>query len=534
MHVSELLKEVHDGIVALPDFQRSFVWEPEDVRELLVSVLGNYFIGSMLILEEFKDDSPFALRLAEGVSQIHKGADLKSIVKILLDGQQRTSALFYAMFEPDLPLKNRKSAYKFFLDIYKALNKEWNDAVIAVNVNDRRRMSYVKDNDGLIPFSHLKDIGGLAQRFKDDNHFKQIIDLANGFMNREIHVVRMDRGTDLERIVETFERINRTGEPLSVFELLTARMYKYNIKLRDLLENARQCYNFVEHVSPEFILKVICLLRGREIKRKNILHLRPDNFEKDWEVACAALEAAFERAVDIKHGYGVLDFKRWIPYSTMLIPLAGMIYWVKAGKLESKDNYDKIERWYWTAVFSNRYDQAADTTSVSDVNDIKTWLAESGEVPGSIQEFEAESVDLDVNRQSSATYRGVINMIVLQGAIDIMSGNPPQFGREKVQDDHIFPKSIYDEHRISNRTLISTNAEKGNKRPSEYFGQCLEQLGKDKLKAILMSHIIPGDSLDYLLNDDIASFLEARERAIVEAIREKVGLSKNMKKLVKK
>lgn len=53
MNVSELLKEVNDGEVVLPDFQRSFIWEPEDVRELLVSVLGGYFIGSLLLLEEF-------------------------------------------------------------------------------------------------------------------------------------------------------------------------------------------------------------------------------------------------------------------------------------------------------------------------------------------------------------------------------------------------------------------------------------------------------------------------------------------------
>ncbi|GAH92710.1 unnamed protein product, partial [marine sediment metagenome] len=46
--------------------------QPEDVRELLVSVLGNYFIGSMLILEHFKDDSPFALTLVEGVEKVNR------------------------------------------------------------------------------------------------------------------------------------------------------------------------------------------------------------------------------------------------------------------------------------------------------------------------------------------------------------------------------------------------------------------------------------------------------------------------------
>ena len=64
------MKDVCKGAAVLPDFQRHFVWEPEDVRELLVSVLGNYFIGSMLILEHFKDDSPFALTLVEGVEKV--------------------------------------------------------------------------------------------------------------------------------------------------------------------------------------------------------------------------------------------------------------------------------------------------------------------------------------------------------------------------------------------------------------------------------------------------------------------------------
>lgn len=36
----ELLKDSYTGKLVLPDFQRSFVWEPEDVRELLVPVFA--------------------------------------------------------------------------------------------------------------------------------------------------------------------------------------------------------------------------------------------------------------------------------------------------------------------------------------------------------------------------------------------------------------------------------------------------------------------------------------------------------------
>lgn len=523
MNVSQLLNEVCNGNVVLPDFQRSFIWEPEDARELIVSVLGDYFIGSMLLLEHFKDDSPFALRLIEGVKEINGSAKMQSIVKILLDGQQRTSALFYALYEPDIPLKNRKSSYRFYLNLEKALEKKWDDAVIAVSRRDRRKLSEIKNNDNIISFRLLRDIGELARKFRDHPKFNDVIKLGNDFLNRQIHMVFLSRETDLERIVETFERINRTGEPLSIFELLTARLYKDNIKLRDLLEIVKGHYNFAKFVSPEFILKVIALLRAKEPRRKNILELDSKNFAEDWEEACEALEVAYKRTTDIKNGYGVLDFKKWMPYSTMLVPLATIIDFVTTGKLETKENYDRIDRWYWAAVFSNRYDQAVDTTSASDFITLKDWISGESKAPDFIKEFNFGTVDLDIDKQSSAIYRGVISMIVLNGALDFKTGQPPQFGKEKIQDDHIFPKSVYKDHCIVNRTLISTNAEKSDKKPSEYFKRKLGEHGKEKFKMILESHIIPEDALDCLLNDDLQTFIEKRKQAIISNLRKKLG-----------
>jgi len=61
--VQELLSDAYNGRIVLPDFQRSFIWEPEDVRQLLISVLGDYFICTMLLLDSLRDESIFALRL---------------------------------------------------------------------------------------------------------------------------------------------------------------------------------------------------------------------------------------------------------------------------------------------------------------------------------------------------------------------------------------------------------------------------------------------------------------------------------------
>jgi hypothetical protein len=520
--VCDLLNDVYNGRVVLPDFQRSFIWEPEDVRQLLVSILGDYFIGTILLLDSLRDESIFALRLIEGVKEVNPDAKIQSIVKVILDGQQRTTALFYALYEPKINLKNRSSPYRFYLDLNKALNNDGDNAVIAVNLNDRKRLSEVEKQPEVIPFSLLRDVGKLAIKFRDHPRFEDIIKLANDFMQRDIHTVSLGSNTSSEKIVETFERINRTGVPLSTFELLTAKLYKHKIKLRDLLMDAKQKYSFLKAVQEEYVLKVIALLRGQEVKRKNLLELDPKNFVEDWERACEALEQAYKVVMDVKNGFGVLDFKKWMPYSTMIVPLAGILKFLSENKLENPNNYRKIHCWYWASVFSNRYDEAADSKSYEDFDALKEWCEDDREVPKLIKDFDARTVDLEVSKQSAATYRGVIGLIVLNGALDFKTGKPPQFAVEKLQDDHIFPKNIYNYNGVSNRTLISSNAEKWKTEPSKYFKERLNEHGLETFKAIMKSHLIPEDALPPLLNNDLKSFCEKRKRMIINEIEKRV------------
>jgi len=534
MKVKDLVERVYNGEIVLPEFQRSFVWEPEEVRELLVSILGDYFIGTMLILECIKDESPFALRLIEGVDRVNSNAKMSSIVQILLDGQQRTTALFYALYEPDIPLKGRKSPYRFYLDIEKAFSGEWDEAVIAVNLNDKRKLKEIEQNKNIIPFSYIRKISeelnkiypDLVKRFEGDHEkIGKLIELANNFMNREIHIIKLPQNTDANKIVETFERLNRTGKPLSVFDLFTAKLYKHDLNLRELLANTKQRYKFINQVKPETILKVIAIMRGKYPKRRNLLELEPDNFEEDWYEACESLEKAYERITDLKDGYGVLDFKRWMPYSSMIVPLAVMLWYVRKNRLDLPLNYRKIDTWYWVSVFTNRYDQAVDSKSFEDFKAIKKWI-EEGKKPEFIESFNPEEIDFNVDKQSNAIYRGVMSLIVLKGARDFKTGEPPQFDPKKVQDDHIFPKSIFNEDRVLNRTLITSNQSKFNEKPSEYFRERLEEHGREILLEILESHLIPPEALDYLLNDDLESFMESRRKAIIEEIKRRVSIAK--------
>src|SRR5690606_14488313 len=98
----------------IPDFQREFDWQPWDVKDLIKSIFMDYYIGTLLLWEgkkknyEILDCKPiFAF---EGESNPDY---------IVLDGQQRLTALHYAIFQPHKVFRNKKSRFYFFINLRK-------------------------------------------------------------------------------------------------------------------------------------------------------------------------------------------------------------------------------------------------------------------------------------------------------------------------------------------------------------------------------------------------------------------------------
>ena len=116
VQMMDLLNNAASGAVVLPDFQRDFVWKTKQIEELLNSVINNYFIGSILLLESSVENLRFAPRLIRGVDQNITGAQKPITLKYVLDGQQRVTSLFYSFFEPNVALSDETGAVcKFYI-----------------------------------------------------------------------------------------------------------------------------------------------------------------------------------------------------------------------------------------------------------------------------------------------------------------------------------------------------------------------------------------------------------------------------------
>lgn len=256
--------------------------------------------------------------------------------------------------------------------------------MIGVSLADRRRLAEMEDlvhQHKALPFSLFTDSSRFYRWFYSEQNFLQRQedrDLVETFYRRFADfmspVVALSPETGKDNIVMIFERINRTGVTLSLFDLAGARLYLKGVKLRDLWETFLQEQNRVAQViRPEFLLKVIALLQGREPRRGNLLDvintLHARAFQESWAIATHFVAEAHKR---VASHYGAFEPK-WIPYTTMIVPLASLLHHLNesaAGEAE----YRKVDRWYWGSVFTQRYDSAVDSNSYQHVREVIRWL----------------------------------------------------------------------------------------------------------------------------------------------------------------
>ena len=84
MKISTILDHIDSGHMALPQFQRGYVWNRDQVRGLFASLYRRYPVGGLLVW------------VTPSETADHKGDDTLApgVVKLLLDGQQRITSIY--------------------------------------------------------------------------------------------------------------------------------------------------------------------------------------------------------------------------------------------------------------------------------------------------------------------------------------------------------------------------------------------------------------------------------------------------------
>lgn len=139
-----LLDQIENGELALPDFQRDFVWEANATRELVRSVMQSFPAGNLLFMHSGAEY--FAPRRFAEAPQLRGPPSY-----MVLDGQQRLTLLSLAFAG--------RGTHRYFLNLQELLGGE--DLDEAVEVYPTRRIGSWASIEGqaralALPLSRLR------------------------------------------------------------------------------------------------------------------------------------------------------------------------------------------------------------------------------------------------------------------------------------------------------------------------------------------------------------------------------------------
>ena len=96
MSLTTLVSRLREGRFVIPDFQREFEWQPGDISALMNSIFRDYYIGSLLLWKGQTES--FDALACESIYGYQGNGSPEHIV---LDGQQRLTAMHYAFVAPE-------------------------------------------------------------------------------------------------------------------------------------------------------------------------------------------------------------------------------------------------------------------------------------------------------------------------------------------------------------------------------------------------------------------------------------------------
>ncbi len=559
-HVSltNMVSRLREGRYVIPDFQRDFEWEPWDINELMRSIFRDYYIGSLLLWKG-KDENFKALS-CEAIYGF-EGNDGRT--DIVLDGQQRLTAMYYAFVAPNVAAPKRRNRFLYFINVDCFMDEVYEDAFKydwtrrGLNILHNRENQF---ETHMFPLSVIGTGGwDLANWVQDyEKHWRTAserleeteaedavrhADRARRFGEHlkgiteqyQISYIELDRDLEIDKVCDIFTQINSRGRRLDVFDLLNALLRPKGIRLRqDLWRDAAPRLEFVKAKRINvYVLQVMSILRQAYCSPKYLYHLIPGSprqirgqdgtLRSDVLIADASqFEALWYRAVDAlvhainllrhPHEFGVIS-NQYLPYAAILPAFATLQ--AEAQQLAPEKRLHaqhKIRLWYWASVFMNRYSGAVESTSARDYTDMKTWFTDDSAEPGLVSEFQSSVGNLDLKRETrrgTSLYNGMFNLLVLSGARDWVSGNVPQHG--DLDDHHIVPKSLGNVYglktsidTILNRTPLTSTTNRDiirDRLPNEYLPEIIATNGEEEVLKILQSHFISHQAFNILMKN---------------------------------
>lgn len=548
--VSDLLNDVKNGRIGLPDLQRPFVWKDNKVRELLDSMMKGYPIGYIMLWAS-PDDYANTAQIGKN-DKVYKQPD-----DLVIDGQQRLTALLAAMYGVTIRDKNyaeRKIRISFnpltreFAVWTQAFERdpEWISEISSVFSADQEhsiskfRKTYIKTaNEGRIK-------NGQPQLTEDEEDL--IEENINDLLNLGIYslpTLKINAKADEEDVADIFVRVNSGGQNLTEKNFIETLIAVYDNEVYDKINNfcseSRKpangtSYNQILQVDPSHLIRVAVgvgfrrarlryaymLLRGKNLKTGEITqNVRKENL--------SIFKASLDMATNLNNWHAFMNLftsagylKGSLVASSNAVVFSYVLYLI--GKYEYKVSSVELQKiickWIFMSTITGFYTgstetevekQFADLRSIHTANQFVTYL--DNEISNRFtDDYFRYSLPAELNSSSatSPAWYGYIAAINVLGTSMLFSTAPlskyfvlgTNGNKSSIDKHHIFPKHYLekigydndrDRNQIANFTYLdyTTNIDISDAPPVEYVTRYREKLGEKGYKRTCAQNALP-------------------------------------------
>lgn len=515
MQIKDIINNVDNESLALPVFQRGYVWKRPQVKDLMNSLYRGYPVGSLLTWTT----------QGEPVKSVG-GTQVPSAITIdlLLDGQQRVTSLYGVIkgkppvfFEGDtrpfdgLRFSLEHETFEFFTPVTMANDPLW------VKVTD------------LFTDSGLSEL--IEKINSDPNYSANIGPYVFRAMNvqkiREVDLQIMqitgpDKTTDV--VVDIFNRINSGGTKLSAGDLTLARICARWPDARTEMQKRLSKWQ-----QAGFDAKLDWLLRCMNATitgSSEFERLDPENTERiQWSLQ--RTERAVDQLLESMRSHLFMDSNRLFAgkhaFSVMVKYLVE-----NEGKFPNQATMARLLHWYLSVAIWGRFSGAVETVLNQDLS----VLSEADPVEALLRNLRASQGERRVTQENfdmaynaARFYPLLYIMSRVQDARDWGTGNQLRHHSlgiaTKLEMHHIFPKAYLSSNGVSAKDANNmgniafqtqeTNRAIGTKPPVDY----MPEVERDWPGA-LESQWIPMDRELWKV-ENYKQFLEARRQLLADS-----------------
>ena len=410
--ILDWLKMADNGSIALPSFQRSFVWDNQRIADYLMALFENRPTGIFLILETSHSGPQFVSRTLKGSAA--GAVDPTKVQELVLDGQQRLTSLWNA-------LRGTAPGRKFYIEVEDLKNRNMEVKQIISYLDSSATGHAVRNPEiafhgNFVPLDILYDEEGGESANEDsadepgkiwdwcenacqegDGATRRIENAVRRLreqllLERKLQYCALPAETDPTVAIDIFVETNKSSLTIKRFDIVVAIAQGFHeedlrMRISDFHSESTETTHYFSHDEEkaiseigEWLLKVACLkanLPPKEQHYEKALHNLFKDEEQSGNERLDELQKNLDAALAIvaKHGGATKETLPALPPVYVIAALQDDLQAIK--KAARKGTANKlISAYLWRAFLTDRYEAQANDRLFDDFKGLRRCLVQ--------------------------------------------------------------------------------------------------------------------------------------------------------------